>query len=326
MKKIISLLLALCMISSFILPAFASSAEDELDLTQYSLDDIANMSADEYRQLLSDFERVYDPFDTYNTDPLVKNNEEPGIEPYWTSGETDLSEIGSHEVITMRAFDIVTEDIGKLGQPNDFQMFFAYLSISLASLLPDKKENDALTFKGHFYNPKTGKNWMGGKDDTALTNCVSHFNKAVTAARTAYGLDDSTNMNIAYEEIGRALHYLQDASEPHHAANYTVPPYMSHKRFEEFVDADIDRYTASCTTANGKFSNATYALAKTKDVSYFVNLTANYAYNYKDMVNDTDDQSQWDYVATKTVEQSVVFSSIILYKFFYQSDIPLTRW
>lgn len=70
MKKIISLLLTIIMLlSSFCFTMSAYATSDELDLSQYTVDDLAQMSADEFRQLLADFERVYDPFDTLQYGP-----------------------------------------------------------------------------------------------------------------------------------------------------------------------------------------------------------------------------------------------------------------
>ena len=61
MKKTISVFLTMLLIFcsfSFLLPVYAAAPEDTLDLSQYSLEDIAAMSAEEYRALLRDFERV----------------------------------------------------------------------------------------------------------------------------------------------------------------------------------------------------------------------------------------------------------------------------
>ena len=81
MKKILSLLLIIIiLLSSFCFTLSAYATTDELDLSQYTVEDLAQMSADEFRQLLADFERVYDPFDTYNTDPIMEGNKPPTIQ------------------------------------------------------------------------------------------------------------------------------------------------------------------------------------------------------------------------------------------------------
>lgn len=53
----------------------------------------------------------------------------------------------------------------------------------------------------------------------------SNFNSGVHYAKNG-------NMQSAYEYIGRCLHYLQDACEPHHASNIISLGYTSHSVFE----------------------------------------------------------------------------------------------
>lgn len=329
MKKIISLLLAICMISSFVLPAFASSAKNELDLTQYTLEDIANMSADEYRQLLSDFERVYDPFDTYKSDPIMKEETYSTVTPRWSSGKLDkdgnLVELGSHETISAQAFSVMTNDMGRLSDPSKPDVVYALLSISLASLLPDKDENDSYTFKGHFYHAIDGDNFLGEEDDTALVNCYFHFYKALFAAKSATDLNDTKNLDIAYNHMGRALHYLQDAGEPHHAANYTNVTHLSHHEFESFVHDNINKYTDTCITAIGHRRGYTYSDSRNKDVDYFVQGISTLAYNDRGRVDSIFNQSEWDATANVTITRAVNFSAVLIYKLYYEAGIQLYK-
>ena len=39
--------------------------DPELDLTQYTLEDLKEMSVDELRHLVAEFERVYEPYGSY---------------------------------------------------------------------------------------------------------------------------------------------------------------------------------------------------------------------------------------------------------------------
>ena len=79
MKKIIALavvtilLITFCTVA-FTIATFATERKDlsqmtfddpELDLTQYTVDDLKEMPLSELRQLISNFERVYDPYGTY---------------------------------------------------------------------------------------------------------------------------------------------------------------------------------------------------------------------------------------------------------------------
>ncbi len=79
MKKLIALavvtilLLTFCTVA-FTISGFATERKDlsqmtfddpELDMSQYTMDDLKEMSLSELSQLIADFERVYDPYGTY---------------------------------------------------------------------------------------------------------------------------------------------------------------------------------------------------------------------------------------------------------------------
>lgn len=311
MKKIISLLLTIIMLlSSFCFTISAYATSDELDLSQYTVDDLAQMSAGEFRQLLADFERVYDPFDTYNTDPIMEENTPPAIQPRWGSGDPEKDKTGSHEMITAQACSILATDKGFFSK-DAIECLVMALTISLASIQPDKDEVGTL-FAGHFYHAIDGDNYLGSKSNTALTNCRSHYNAAVSAAKR----NDKAK---AMEEIGRALHYLQDAGQPHHAANITVAN-ISHKLFEDQIDANIDTYINLITSVNNHnfhYSTAgyTYSSAAANSVDYLVKSTSIIAYGYRTEVNNALNKSKWDFVARITVPNSIAFSALLMYKF-----------
>ena len=133
-------------------------------------------------------------------------------------------------------------------------------------------------------------------------------------------------MDVAYEQIGWALHYIQDAGEPHHAANIVNIPLIktAHEDFETYVDDRIDTYINLISSAYGFNANYSYAIARRNSVGYFVKGTATMAYNYRNMVNNASDTSQWNSVARVTVPNSVAFSAFLLFKFFFAAGIPLS--
>lgn len=307
---------------SFLLPVYAAAPEDTLDLSQYSLEDIAAMSAEEYRALLRDFERVYDPFDTYETDPIMAEEEqEPQIAPRWGSGTIDkngeYTKTGSHEMITAQALNVLANDMG-IFSTNAVEVLTICLLISLASLKPDDDEI-GFAFAGHFYHAINHDNYLGSTTNTALTNCEDHYYSAVSMVKTG-------NRTKAYEEIGRALHYLQDAGEPHHAANITALN-VTHGQFEKYVDNRIDIYTNLISSAKGhnfhSSANLTYANAALRSPGYLVEQTALVAYNYRNQINNVLNNSSWDSVARITVPNSIAFSAFLLYRFAYASGLPL---
>ena len=77
---------------------------EKLDLSQYTLDDILKMSADEYMSLVKEFEKTYDPFNSYDsTEETQENKSDDIVSPLRTSGKIEDDkwiEEGCHEHIT----------------------------------------------------------------------------------------------------------------------------------------------------------------------------------------------------------------------------------
>src|SRR5262249_15788483 len=86
------------------------------------------------------------------------------------------------------------------------------------------------TWKSHFYDPDTGKNWEGDTDPTALPMGRKLFNDSVIAYHNG-------NKQDAGYKLGLSLHYLTDVGQPMHAANFTAIdlPLGWHARFEEEI-------------------------------------------------------------------------------------------
>lgn len=319
MKKIISILMCIAMFfSMFSLSGYAFEVEDEFNISDYSWDDIMTMSNSDFRQLLADFERVYDPFDTYETNPIMaKHNDSDNsntIQPRWTSGNAEHTETGSHELITARACSVLLNDKGFWGANENGSIIIA-LTLSLASILPDTEANlgrDQL-FAGHFYDPDTQENWMGHTSNTARDNASSFYDLAVAN----YSMSLDTDF---IECVGKMLHYVQDACVPHHAANVTgLNP--SHSAFESYADDHLDSYIGNMTSIN----NSTYLAGLNNNVGIIVHNAAIEAKSHIEDVNNVLFQREWGDVAEATTRAAVTNSAVVLYKLSIRLNIPLTR-
>ena len=98
---------------------------------------------------------------------------------------------------------------------------------------PDEDESSYGFYVGHFYCPDTGLNFIGG-EDTALSRLESHYNKAVELYKKG-------DFEKAYEELARALHYLEDLNTPVHTHNQSwvstvVDALRNHQDFEAYCD------------------------------------------------------------------------------------------
>jgi hypothetical protein len=100
------------------------------------------------------------------------------------------------------------------------------------------------TYKSHFYDASTGKNWWGDTNPTALTQGTLYYNEAAAAFK-------ANNMQTAGYKLGLALHYLTDLTQPMHAANFTwlssSPVTGYHTSFEEYV-LEVQAGVSSPTT------------------------------------------------------------------------------
>lgn len=175
-KSLISCLLAvIILISACSIASFAFTPE-EFNLENVTWEDIMTMSNSDFRKLLSDFERVYDPFGTYEENPIMHNNKKTfawKMQPYWTSGKEDLSEMGCHELITARGCGVLLKDKGFWGENENGSILIA-LSLSLASVIPDRRSEyiGLIPYQGHFYDPDTELSIFGNDKNTAKTNAI----------------------------------------------------------------------------------------------------------------------------------------------------------
>lgn len=184
----------------------------------------------------------------------------------------------------------------------------------MASILPDRESEliGIIPYQGHFYDPDTGKSIFNGTNNTAKTNAVKFYNQA-----KSQGISNED----FYKSVGCMLHYIQDACEPHHAANYYVPKYMSHKYFEEFADENLNTYIDSMTT----LADSVYEVRLNKDIGTIVYESAVVGKGYSDLVDSIFSKTHWGTVALNTTRLAVIQTATVLYKLSIEMNIPLTK-
>jgi phospholipase C len=91
------------------------------------------------------------------------------------------------------------------------------------------------TYASHFYDPTTGRNWLGQSEPTAWTEGIAHSEASVAAyLRGQFGGTDGAGYHL-----GLALHFMTDVTQPMHSTNFTFldshpfPGY--HTAYEGFV-------------------------------------------------------------------------------------------
>ena len=332
-KKLISLILAL--VFTFLMCqtlAYAEEAADyggidislytksELDLSQYTLDDIRAMSSEEYSNLVKEFERVYDPYDSYVAEDLSLTNstdltdENGTVSTQWKSGtitkEGEYTKNGSHEYISAIACTVLNNDKGFFSTDTTANIIIA-LCISLASLRPDTDENDS-AFAGHFYDPDTKENYKGSTTYTARTNAEKHFKAALLSASNGA-------MDEVYEHLGRCLHYVQDVNVPHHAANVTNIPNISHAPFEKHAFENQEAYLENFETIPA----SNYRNAYSWNIGTITHKAAAEAKPMISHVNNILDKSEWSEYARITMQNATRYSAMAIYRFAMESSLTL---
>lgn len=148
----------------------------------------------------------------------------------------------THKFITEQALQILAND----NKQTPFPLHVTDL-LTEYSVDPDYSERDiechevcmpkcgttcTPTYKGHFYHYITGTNWRGGVFPTAKTRAVEHYNAAL--AKFLLG-----NHEEAWQELGRSLHYIEDATNMHHARN-EIAFFAPHSEFETWTGNDLN--------------------------------------------------------------------------------------
>lgn len=132
----------------------------------------------------------------------------------------------THQYTTQRGLAILDDVLG--GKYSSFYTQEDREQIYTYCTRPDEDEIEG-AFKYHFYNPATEQNFMG-EDDSALRRCTGHYDKSTYYYK-------SGNREAAFEELGRALHFLEDLNTPVHTNNQdlfdTAFNFTFHVSFED---------------------------------------------------------------------------------------------
>ena len=204
----------------------------------------------------------------------------------------------THQYIVANALKILSNDKGN-------SAFNGELNSSIlmeATDWPDKlgNETDAGTFAGHFYDPDTGKNWLGQKSPTARTRAESYFQAAVNAYRAG-------DVQLAMSNLGKGTHYVSDLNEPHHASNLTAIN-SNHSAFEKYVDKNRKSYTI----AGSSFGSSVYTTALNTSTGDLMYSAAKYA---KGLVAEAQKESSYDSAGRKSVQHAIQTVTQYMYKF-----------
>lgn len=211
----------------------------------------------------------------------------------WGSGGINKT----HQYLAARGLTILQNDKGSSVANNYYTTGAASIIMEYADM-PDVDENQDV-FAAHFYNPYTGLNFIAQTNPTAKTKFIDHYNNAVS--------NYSSNPTYAYQELGRAIHFLSDLNEPHHAAN-AIAGVTNHIEFEGWVDAY--RYTYNVNNSSW------YTYVSTSTLDGISNYCAYHAYGYLEWATAVTNQAANFHVAANgTLPFAQQFVAALLYRF-----------
>ena len=236
-KTVYSLLLAFAMIVSLCLPAFASNIPEGL-------------SDEEKLEYIMQGTGYY-----LGNGGVVSEFADLLPQTRWSSGTG-----ATHQYIASYGFDILRNE-----KSAAYSWYVTQSSAALSMIVqntdwPDENETDSGFFSNHFYLQDSEQ-----FNTSALDRFTSHYN----AARNYF---NSGNKADAFRELGRAIHYLEDASTPVHVSLdfYGV---IGHAVFESYVNNHLSSYTA---TSGGQYNS----MGVGNSYADIFETVSSYAYNY----------------------------------------------
>lgn len=207
----------------------------------------------------------------------------------------------SHEQFTKQSLKILQNDKGQAVS----SFYNSYKNILLEYCVKPDKDETGYAFAYHFYDPNTNKNYLPSAVPASKTTALVKFKEHMKNAVNNY----KTNKQLSMQELGRALHFLEDANVPHHAANL-IGGVTSHSQYEKYIEKDETKYFVNTSKAYDKFSNYSFE-------NYYIalfNECARYANSFKDKAKSYK-EADWDVVARPTLKLCQEDMASLLYRF-----------
>ncbi len=268
---------------------------------------------DEYYAALG-FATTYEEYEAQLEEPPA--SEEPSIQPMWSSDTDNDKEKGAcHSLITQSGFLVYLAARNlTFGGASIGYTLADMQTLATQSEQPDKTDRNNI-FAEHFYDPDTGMNFLPAgffslseRQTTARTKAEDYYKKA----KDGY----NSNRAQALQDLAYCLHFVQDAGEPHHAANKTVLSIgYHHSGFEEEASAWLyDKVIEYDLEENFDYDISTYNGFYSRSVGESVHELAVAAKGTLDAAESTTEGTR-KLAAYFMLGNSMQYTAGILYKF-----------
>lgn len=290
-KGLISLFLSLILILTVNNIAVIATDEDQLP-------NVEEMTIRQFLELDTDIRNAI--IDSYADELLPQSNIN-------TRYKSDDENDPTHSDITAAALSMLIDDKGFW--ESGINGALIAISICVASMLPDKSEDESYEpgNRDHFYVPSTGRGLLLS-NRSAKNAFTQYFNEAVSD----YQNDDEDVLL----DLGRALHYVQDVSVPHHTIGYLT---IAHSAYEAYCADNVDSLLSELPGV----TNSMYTSINNKSTNNIIIDMAEESNDYYDSVSSTLDRSEWNDTAETLMQKSAQISAAVIYKFAMQAGLTL---
>lgn len=217
---------------------------------------------------------------------------EPDASPMWASGTKDESDQGTHGFIAEQGVTIASSGYASI------KRFFTpsrLTTLMVASIKPDI-DGAATFFQDHFYLPDGSG--LGGYSLSAYDNFRNHYNGAVANYNAG-------NYTEAVERLGKAIHFISDINQPHHATGKAALV-SKHTQYEAWVEENYERFAV--TSMSGITAYGNKSLLTIADDSAAV---------ARDNIDDADslNESRMENATNITLKRAQRDAAGVIYKF-----------
>ena len=199
----------------------------------------------------------------------------------------------THKYITRKALEYLDLDIDNKEKEG----------IIFYSVQPDIDEKEG-SFKNHFYNPATRKNFRGERQ-SAMTKYIYYYNLAKERKRAGMPY---------YEPIGRCLHFLEDINTPVHTYYEDLFDATirlgQHIKFENYCNTIVEKLEETCYN----YVNLEYYLNNNiKSIAKMCARESSILFYKYDHINKKE---EIDAIAKEAIKNGIDGATGILYKLF----------
>ena len=263
---------------------------------------------DEYLAALG-FATTYEEYEAQKEEEWLEEQAslEPSIQPLWQSDNWGNPSKACHETLTAYGFLMY---IGAMQELFGMSGSFGYTLSDMQILSENSAKPDlwdiGIGWDRHFYDPDTGLN-LRDTTPTAKDRAEHYYSNAIS---------DGNSHEDALKDLAYALHYVQDVSVPHHAANKptTLTDEYNHAGFEKLASKILIEEEAAADL-EVDYESSFYNARISQGIGDFVHEIAASSKPFIDLASDKNNEGGQRLLLAFLLPSCMYQTSGVLYKF-----------